>query len=411
MNLLRRLRNLAMLFGRRKRVAKNISPADLDHGPCRLKVRFVEQGPKNWCWAACAAMVLQAYKVPNSKPCNVASKTIPGRGKDYCCRSTNEAECNKTLGDSEITKLWESLKINAKPEPGQVSSEVLADEISKHHRPVQIGSGFNHVSIVYGYFNKGNRLFFQVHDPTGKRSRIVCEADLQGTAEAVIWDATWINLNKPPQGVQIECEAPGPSPFIQIADRISPTRDRQLQEHPSTDLTYKTIEESLSEEDLREIEIQAAELMAYFFAGEGSNNAKTMRLELSLPIWRIESAAVLSEPVQTKYRYHQIFIDEELRAYAISHRDDAGKQITCELSIGRGLGPILAVEIANAMADLKNKGIDSHYSRLLNFPPSGVQTLWLVPNNKVYVLSDPADLLPPELGKLFDMGQFLNFFH
>src|SRR5689334_8185433 len=79
-----------------------------------LPVPFIPQDitKTNWCWAACAAMVLSAYYVNFGKQCDLAALGVGASSID-CCTPSTSAACDIALLGDDITNLWHANHIPA----------------------------------------------------------------------------------------------------------------------------------------------------------------------------------------------------------------------------------------------------------------------------------------------------------
>jgi hypothetical protein len=167
-----------------------------------LDVPFISQKKSNWCWAACAAMVLSFYKI-EVRQCRLAAQGT-GISTSNCCTDSTSDSCNKALYDDEITDLWHARNIPAIPEPNSISGKELLQEIDDHDRPVEMGygpelgkRGIGHVVILYGWQQESNAVKFLTHNPQNRARKSIASFALTGSRLKGIWNATWKQLDKP----------------------------------------------------------------------------------------------------------------------------------------------------------------------------------------------------------------------
>lgn len=137
----------------------------------------------NWCWTACAAMVLRyndenlrKLDIKNLLCSKIANRAVKqGRRlvatEGDCCVA---GRCNKTLSEGEVSDLWESL-LGHRPtlaEPSDFLSSnalvsAITDELQTNRGLVEVGlSGRpGHLIIVYGFGEANGEKVFYVHDP------------------------------------------------------------------------------------------------------------------------------------------------------------------------------------------------------------------------------------------------------
>jgi hypothetical protein len=178
--------------------------------PCLLKIRLIDKKNKtNWCWAACAAMVLRYLKsgyasMTDAKLlCYVAEHSKYGPSGD-CCKPY---ECDGTLKAPEVTDLWESFVYDStqgiipdyKNLANRPAIDELINEITVSRRPVEIGFKYGksgHLIILYGYVKENNVRYFYLHDPDAPENRLwrISETELLSKWNGEEWEDTWMRL-------------------------------------------------------------------------------------------------------------------------------------------------------------------------------------------------------------------------
>jgi Papain-like cysteine protease AvrRpt2 len=110
-----------------------------------------------WCWAACAAMVLKFFHLPK-KQCELVKQLLK---KDNCCdgdppaghppEPPPPAECDKSCKDGDVAELYDENLVTATLHKRFVEFFELTDEIDGQ-RPVEIaidrGGRSRHLIIV-----------------------------------------------------------------------------------------------------------------------------------------------------------------------------------------------------------------------------------------------------------------------
>jgi len=137
----------------------------------------------DWCWAACAVMVMRYLKVDwreeqdlhkllCERVANIATKDgVRLADHGSCCPPS---QCDTALSAKDITVLWEDL-LNHAPKPQHQSifddpdalSKALVDELKNNQKPVEVGlresNRVGHLVIIFGC-NEAEKLFY-VLDP------------------------------------------------------------------------------------------------------------------------------------------------------------------------------------------------------------------------------------------------------
>lgn len=166
--------------------------------PVNLDVRGIEQEHTNWCWAACAEMVLDHFQMPFVRQCDLANSAF---GSTRCCN--NLPACNKGLSDARITYLWQTYGLTtARYITDKLNCEALKVELNAG-RPIELGFSYSsttgHVIIAFGWGKtKSSEVYFLVNDPdypSGTKSVIYCSALLDRSIKGS-WDATWLGLGR-----------------------------------------------------------------------------------------------------------------------------------------------------------------------------------------------------------------------
>jgi len=114
-------------------------------------VPYVDQYLTNWCWAACAAMVLQYYGL-NVDKCDVAAWVL----NQTCC--PERPACDQPCEPSKVRDIYVQWKRNATLVAGPVPPQTLIDELrpaglSKCGANGRCGdqSDSGHLVLVYGW--------------------------------------------------------------------------------------------------------------------------------------------------------------------------------------------------------------------------------------------------------------------
>jgi hypothetical protein len=175
--------------------------------PVGISLEFERQEEINWCWAACAEMILKHFHRSNDEQCQIAQKGLAFIGVNVpCCtdslHSNGDIRCDRTLGDKNISRLWreaygvqvnytnrQDLHINDEP----ALIERLKEIIENH--PIQLGysgSPAGHVIIVYAWEPASSgKVNFLCRDPARGANAVIPESSIirpgRGTLNA-LWE-------------------------------------------------------------------------------------------------------------------------------------------------------------------------------------------------------------------------------
>ena len=123
----------------------------------------IAQAQPEWCWAACAQMVLQYYG-QSIQQCELAS----GLFGEPCCDDRDSLLCNEPAQVTDLAGVYQKWGRNAAFIQGQVPFETLQSEI-KANRPIEIGfswsDGGGHQVLVCGWNIDSTGPYLLVNDP------------------------------------------------------------------------------------------------------------------------------------------------------------------------------------------------------------------------------------------------------
>jgi hypothetical protein len=170
-------------------------PAPIVSGLQKLPIAPVLQSGKNWCWAACAEMVVGHVRMAAASQCAIADSYVGGG----CCGSNPPTPaCDQPCPASQISAVYQNWSVASRARQAQVPFSAVQREIAQW-RPVQIsfqyGNGTGHAIVVSGWTTgvMGNTV--DVLDP-GHAHISALYVDLQtafGTGG--VWDWTWTDLS------------------------------------------------------------------------------------------------------------------------------------------------------------------------------------------------------------------------
>jgi Papain-like cysteine protease AvrRpt2 len=161
----------------------------------QLNIDNVLQHPNtNWCWAACAAMVVKYYARETPRQCFLASKLF---GAKDCCQSPSSKACNKGLETDDVRRVFYWWAIDSQHWNGAKTFSEIAFEIGLK-RPVQIcmqqDGGYHMVLIIRTYTDKGQPCY-TVNDPLFG-CRAASDSDLKTAFGHGLWKDTWTDIKR-----------------------------------------------------------------------------------------------------------------------------------------------------------------------------------------------------------------------
>lgn len=173
----------------------------------RLGVNTVSQNPRDeWCWAACAEMVLRFLGSPITM-CQVAGLILV---RDDCCPSSEA--CDVGLDVEEVDKAFDRAGLAANRFEALTFEEVRAQiegapalgtaGMPLPRRPIVAGiaweSSGGHLIVISGWRVVGSKRFVKVNDPIYTSGDILFE-DLEshyGPNNNGRWVHTWADLRR-----------------------------------------------------------------------------------------------------------------------------------------------------------------------------------------------------------------------
>ncbi|OGX85080.1 hypothetical protein BEN47_15290 [Hymenobacter lapidarius] len=160
-----------------------------------LNVPMIMQEQSNWCWAACADMLLYYYGNPGVTQCQLANWAF---GQTACCQIPSSTICNQPLPDARISQLLTAYGLRSSYSTRAEGFGTLVLEIGAG-RPVEVGlawrSGGGHVVLVVDAIGLSGRQVVRVNDPA-VGSGGMNYSDLQTAYGQGVWDATWVGIQR-----------------------------------------------------------------------------------------------------------------------------------------------------------------------------------------------------------------------
>lgn len=166
-----------------------------------INVPQIKQEQSNWCWAACAEMVLRYYDGSAVRQCEFANELFD---RTECCLEPSSPACNRPCEMLDISNLYLSKHIHSKLLEKAVPFFKLQSEIDAD-RPVEVVYFWRdwgkpgHSVIVHGWRIDGQEEFVHVNDPAdgpATMSGIVAYSELLIPYGAGDWTYTWIEIRR-----------------------------------------------------------------------------------------------------------------------------------------------------------------------------------------------------------------------
>jgi len=158
----------------------------------RVPIPFHHQCRGNWCWAACAQMLLEAGGATGVTQCGLASQLWANCCPDAPCDGSGP--CDHDLDDPGITALLTGKGLTATRVGCALTSNDVKAQIDAG-QPVQAGFSYGqdggHVVLIAGYQSTGVDEQFIVLDPTDWHAAAWSFQGLLSANQLGTWDATW----------------------------------------------------------------------------------------------------------------------------------------------------------------------------------------------------------------------------
>lgn len=177
---------------RRANIQIPIQPPPL--GGRSLPVMQIAQEQTQWCWAACAEMVIRYYGTA-VRQCDEANFL---RQRNDCCAAPSSNACNQPCQVDDVARVYTNWGITCTPQLSQVPFATLSSEIDAS-RPVEVAfywtGGGGHVAIVRGHGQHEGKPVVQVNDPAYGTGVTFYES-LRTAYGQGQWAVTWTNIRK-----------------------------------------------------------------------------------------------------------------------------------------------------------------------------------------------------------------------
>lgn len=164
-------------------------------GAKSLNVPQIAQEQTQWCWAACADMVLHYYGNTGIRQCELANWLF---GLPGCCSNPSSSLCNRPCQVADVSRVFMNYGVRSSGGNGTVSFSTLQFELNGD-RPVEVAYSWNggggHVAIVRGWDQNSTGPFLRVNDPA-YGSGGVYYSDLLTAYGLGTWFYTWIGIRR-----------------------------------------------------------------------------------------------------------------------------------------------------------------------------------------------------------------------
>ncbi len=169
--------------------AKAVKPSAVEE--TILDVRIPRQKFDNWCWAAVADGIAQAYGEPARQQCQIVSEVL---GEPSCC--SDDAVVSVCNVPHDMAPALGSHHETTFIDPDHRRFNFIRKEI-RAGRPVVVRidwrtPGAGHVVVIAGYRKKGSIIDLHIWDPrTGERSQVRFGHFVSAYQQRGFWDHSY----------------------------------------------------------------------------------------------------------------------------------------------------------------------------------------------------------------------------
>ena len=159
-----------------------------------LNIPLVRQEQTQWCWAACAVMVLRYYG-SSVKQCELADRMF---GLSGCCNAPSSSVCNDSISEGGICALYNDFGLSCNGYSGTITMDMIESEINQD-RPVEccfkLGTLVSHAVVIIGYYDDASVLYM---DPLFGETWAYYEdfANFTPSGYSGIWTCTTTGLTR-----------------------------------------------------------------------------------------------------------------------------------------------------------------------------------------------------------------------
>ena len=166
-----------------------------------INIPQIIQEQSNWCWAACAEMVIRYHNESATQQCELANELF---NRTECCSDPSSPNCNRPCETRDISNLYSRKHIHSKFVENAVTFSKLQSEIDAD-RPVEVVYFWRdwekpgHSVIVRGWRIEDKEEFVHVNDPADTpttMSGLVAYSELLTPYGEGDWSYTWIKIQR-----------------------------------------------------------------------------------------------------------------------------------------------------------------------------------------------------------------------
>lgn len=158
-----------------------------------LPVPLIEQEQTQWCWAACAEMVLRYLGNGGVAQCDFANFLF---GESSCCTTPDSSTCNSPCEIDDVSLVYGNWRIQSSLAGTALTFDVLEQEVAAL-RPVEVGyiwnGGGGHLALVVQTATSDGQPLVVVNDPKFG-SHIVQYSELLAAYGLGIWALSWTGI-------------------------------------------------------------------------------------------------------------------------------------------------------------------------------------------------------------------------
>lgn len=174
---------------------QSITAAPPKLGAKVLTVPQIKQEQTQWCWAACADMVLHYYGNAGVRQCDFANWLF---AQSACCNVPSSSLCNKPCAIGDVCRVYNQWGIQCSYTGSSVAFATLQSEVNAD-RPVEVGYAWNggngHVAVIRGWDVNATGPFLAVNDPAYGSGGVYYSGLLTAYGLGT-WRWTWTGLRR-----------------------------------------------------------------------------------------------------------------------------------------------------------------------------------------------------------------------
>jgi hypothetical protein len=160
--------------------------------PGGMVVPFVWQEQTEWCWAACAAMVVEYNTQSAASQCEFAKWLFV---EPSCCEAPQSTICNSPCLLDDVSDVYQQWGIASRRVGGQLPFQTVATEIAAQ-RPIEVALHWGytaHLVLIVDSLVIIGVPWVTVHDPFYGRL-VLHHAELLTAYGRGNWHASWVGI-------------------------------------------------------------------------------------------------------------------------------------------------------------------------------------------------------------------------